>query len=197
MQAALTQGFGAPVRFTFGSSGMLARQIENGAPFDVFLSADDEFVNKLGDRVEDRFAYAAGRLAIWSKSGKYQRLGELEAAKVIAIANPATAPYGRAAKAALERAGLWERVKSRVVYAESVRQAFQFAESGNADVCLCSGTFVLSKGGTVVREAAPLRQVAARVKGSPNEAAGRVFLDWLRSRAGQAVLRQGGLEPLD
>ena len=173
---------------------MLSRQIENGAPFDVFLSADEEFVNRLGPRVEGPFVYARGRVALWSRAGKYKQLRDLETAKVIAIANPATAPYGRAAKAALEKAGLWEPLKSRIVFAESIRQAFQFAESGNADACLCSATFVLSRGGWVVREAEPLRQVAAMVKGTRKAAAAQLFLDWLRSRAGQAVLRSQGLE---
>ena len=176
---------------------MLARQIENGAPFDVFLSADEGFIDRLGERVESKFVYARGRLAIWSKSGKYSGLKDLDQAKVIAIANPGSAPYGRAARAALEKAGLWEGLKSRIVYAESVRQAFQFAESGNADVCLCSGTFVSSKGGIVVREAEPLRQVAALVGASRNAPAGRRFLAWLRSAAGQRALRQSGLESVD
>lgn len=173
---------------------MLARQIENGAPFDVFLSADEAFVNGLGPRVESKAAFAHGRLAIWSKSGKYLVLRDLSDAKVIAIANPATAPYGKAAKAALEKAGLWQSLKTRVVIAESVRQAFQFAESGNADVCLCSGTFVLSNGGVIVPEAPPLKQVAAIVRDSKNAAAGQRFLAWLQSKAGRAALRSFGFE---
>lgn len=173
---------------------MLARQIENGAPFDVFLSADEAFVDGLGERVESKTTYANGRLAIWSKSGKYLTLRDLPDSKVIAIANPATAPYGKAAKAALEKVGLWETLKSRIVIAESVRQAFQFAESGNADVCLCSGTFVLSKGGRVVPEAPALKQVAAIVKDSKNREAGRRFLAWLRSKAGREALKSFGFE---
>src|SRR5207248_177837 len=112
---------GIRVRFSFGSSGNLARQIENGAPFDVFLSANELYVSQLAstgqlDPASIR-TYAFGRLALWSKSAEFKQLDQLAAAKVrhIAIANPAHAPYGVAARQALEKAGTWKAVEPRIV----------------------------------------------------------------------------------
>ncbi len=135
---ALQKGFPqANLRFSFGSSGMLARQIEAGAPFDVFLSANEEFVMDLVKKrkihKEDVLVYATGRLGLWSKSGAIQDFEDFKKFDrvKVAIANPQHAPYGKAAKEALIRAKLWDRIEPDVIYAENVRQTMQFAESGN------------------------------------------------------------------
>jgi len=137
---------GQVVRVSFGSSGNFVSQIQQGAPFDVFLSADAEYVNRL---VASRHAdarsvtgYATGRLALWSRTDRGLSLASGLSAladpriRTIAIANPEHAPYGRAAVEALRRAGQYDRLRSRLVLGENVAQAAQFAQTGNADVAI-------------------------------------------------------------
>ena len=137
----------ARVRVTFGASGTLVAQIRNGAPFDVFLSADRDFPRRLA---EERLGgpevvYAIGRLVVWAPAGSphgaaLERSGlaglASPAVRRIAIANPAVAPFGRAAIAALRAAGILDAVRGRLVLGESVSQAAQFAESGAADAAI-------------------------------------------------------------
>jgi len=187
-------------RFTFGSSGQLARQIENGAPYELFLSANQAYAEQLvaagKAKPEDLRPYATGRLALWSKSGRFKRLEDLldPAVRHIAIANPAHAPYGEAARQALEKAGLWSRLAPKLVYAESVRQTMQFAQSGNVDVTLTSWSLVHARAGVLVRAEmhAPLTQYGVPIASSP---AGRRLLAWLIGPEGQKLLRAGGLFP--
>ncbi|MBY0504235.1 MAG: molybdate ABC transporter substrate-binding protein [Bryobacteraceae bacterium] len=198
IQTLLQQQYPGPVTFTFGSSGMLARQIENGAPFDLFLSADEYQVEPLVKKnkvdPDSRQIYAIGRVALWSKSGAYRELGDLAKAKTIAIANPLTAPYGRAAKEVLERSGLWPQVQERVVQAETTRQAYQFAESGNADVCLTAYSLVFDQGGLLVKDELhrPLRQIGVVLNKSKKRKAAAAFLDFLLSPAGRSLLATHG-----
>jgi molybdate transport system substrate-binding protein len=130
---------------TFGASGQLAEQIKAGAPFDVFLAANLKFVADLAAaefiRPASVVPYAQGTLvlAVYPESGgAIAALADLKKPEVkkIALANPAFAPYGAAGKQALERAGLWDEVAPRIVQAESVRQALQFVETGNAEAGL-------------------------------------------------------------
>jgi molybdate transport system substrate-binding protein len=133
---------GVEVKATFGASGNFFAQIANGAPFDLFLSADAEFPAKAVERgLADgqAFTYAYGKLVVWVPRGsKIDLEGKGLAAladpsvKKIAIANPEAAPYGRAARTALEKAGLYASLKDRIVMGQSVAQAAQFAQSGNA-----------------------------------------------------------------
>jgi molybdate transport system substrate-binding protein len=130
------------VSATYGASGTFLAQIANGAPFDLFLSADSEFPAKAVEKglaAGAPFPYAYGKLVVWAPKGtlpdlEKQGLAALAASSVqkIAIANPDVAPYGRAARAALEKAGLLDAVKDRLVMGQSVSQAAQFVESGNA-----------------------------------------------------------------
>jgi molybdate transport system substrate-binding protein len=132
----------------FGASGQLAAQIEAGAPFDLFLSANQKYVQALETKglVKRPVAtYAIGRLvlAVHKESdpgGKVASLPDIARPEIkkIAIANPEVAPYGAAAVQALKGAGLWEKVESKIVRAETVRQALQFVETGNAEVGLVS-----------------------------------------------------------
>ena len=133
---------GVAVRATFGASGNFFAQLANGAPFDLFLSADAEFPAKIVEKgLADgkAFTYACGKLVVWVPKGSTvdlegQGLAALAgpAVKKIAIASPELAPYGRAAKAALERAGLYHALKDRIVTGQNVSQAAQFVQSGNA-----------------------------------------------------------------
>jgi molybdate transport system substrate-binding protein len=136
---------GERVELIFGSSGLLARQIEEGAPFELFLSADETFVERLADAGWTRgrgALYAVGRIVLFAPIGSplapeegLEGLARLLAAELVprfAIANPEHAPYGRAAEAALRAHGLWEAIRPRLVLGENVAQAAQFATTGNA-----------------------------------------------------------------
>jgi molybdate transport system substrate-binding protein len=133
---------GVEVKATYGASGNFFAQIANGAPFDLFLSADAEFPARVVEKgLADgkAFTYAYGKLVVWvPKSSKLDLDGKGLAAltdpsvQKIAIASPEVAPYGRAAKAALEQAGLYQALKDRIVTGQSVSQAAQFVQSGNA-----------------------------------------------------------------
>src|SRR5206468_9754557 len=135
---------GQPVRLTFGSSGNFFAQIQNGAPFDLFLSADIDYPRRLASSgLAERGSlreYAVGRVVLWTRTDSgvdvKRGLAVLEDSRVrrIAIANPEHAPYGRAAVAALRHEGLYDRVRDKFVLGENISQAAQFADSGSADV---------------------------------------------------------------
>src|SRR5262249_18991866 len=142
------------LRITYGSSGNFFSQIQNGAPFDVFVSADVEFPNRLQaaglTEPGTLRKYAIGEIALWAPANTgfdlpKQTWNALVEARVqkIAIANPAHAPYGRAAIASLKRAGIYDRVAPKLVYGENVSQAAQFVESGNAQIGILALSLVL------------------------------------------------------
>lgn len=139
------QDSGVPVDLTFGASGLLAAQIEQGAPFDVFLAANRGFVDRLARsgavRPDSVRPYTRGTLILAVHRDAASHVASLDdltkpEVKRIALANPEVAPYGGAGKQALERAGLWDVLKPKIVQSETVRQALQFVQSGNADVGL-------------------------------------------------------------
>src|SRR5207237_972402 len=133
------------VQTSYGSSGTFFAQIVNGAPFDLFMSADTEYPRQLASREltvpASEFTYAIGRLAVWVPPGspldvEKNGLQVLVDARVthVSIANPATAPYGRAAEAAMRQSNVYDRVKPKLVLGENVAQALQFVQSGSAEV---------------------------------------------------------------
>jgi len=131
----------AKVNLTFGASGMLVQQIQNGASFDFFLAADNEFPVKLKDKgltTGSMSTYAFGKLAIYSTTLDVEKLGlealKSSAIKKIAIANPETAPYGERAVELLKSQKLYDGLKSKIVIGENISQAAQFAFTGNAEV---------------------------------------------------------------
>ena len=136
---------GANVRLSFGASGALTQQIQNGAPFDIFFSADMDYPRQLiaanQAEADSLYEYAVGKLVLWVPADSPLNLDHAgikvlldPSVKKIAIANPQHAPYGRAAVAALKHAGIYDQVSGRLVMGESVAQAAQFTESGNAQV---------------------------------------------------------------
>ena len=146
---------GTRIKLAFGSSGELTQQIENGAPFDVFFSADMDYPRQLISRGKtdptSLFRYAVGKLVLWAAADsrldlEHKGLKVLidPSVKKIAIANPQHAPYGRAAVAALKHAGLYDQVAGRLVLGENVAQAAQFVESGNAQVGLVALAHVIT-----------------------------------------------------
>jgi molybdate transport system substrate-binding protein len=208
LETQLSRGYasatGGTVRFVFGSSGMLARQIENGAPYDLFLCANEQIVRDLSAQKrlipETITAYASGRLGLWGAHGTPADPADLVNSKirVIAIANPQHAPYGAAARALLERAGLWTRLQPKVVLAENVRQAYEFAHTGNADVVITSWTLLKAESGAKLLPAGshpPIRQSGGVVTGTPRDSQARAFLHFLLGPVGQSILQGGGLYP--
>src|SRR6476620_5064682 len=145
---------GQPVRLTFGSSGNFFAQIQNGAPFDLFLSADIDYPRRLESSGKAErgslYQYAVGRIVLWTRSDSgidvKRGLAVLADARVrrIAIANPEHAPYGRAAVAALRHENLYDRMQGKLVLGENISQAAQFVQSGSADAGLIALALALS-----------------------------------------------------
>lgn len=201
---------GVRVTFSFGSSADLARQIEQGAPFDVFASADTERVEALSVRglLTDGTSavYARGRLVLWLPPGGRARVVRLEdlagpGVSKVAVARPEAAPYGRAAVEALSALDFWERVEPKVVYGQSVAQAKQFAATGNTDAAFLPRSLLRRGEGTFIEVDAglhrPLRQAAAVVRASRKQDVARKFLEFVLSAEGQALLRDYGYESPD
>jgi molybdate transport system substrate-binding protein len=202
---------GETVRLTFGSSGTLAQQILNGAPFEVFLSADESYVAKVsegGKSDGDGILYAIGRIGIFvparsklAPDSQLTGLGALLSSGRLgkfSIANPDHAPYGRAARDALVHARLWNAIRAHLVYGENVSQATQFAVSGSADGGIIPLSLALTE---PVRTAGsfvlipeswhqPLRQRAILIKGAGHTA--RAFFDFLQSADARVVFRRYG-----
>lgn len=196
---------GRAVEFSFGSSGNLEAQIANGAPFDVFASADVARVEELkADGLvlpDTQRVYARGELVlvINRESGMtIDGVDGLASADVprIAIANPAYAPYGVAAQQALERAGVLDDVQSKLIYGESVRQALQFVQSGNAPVGLVARAIaeVPEVDWTAVEPDLydAVDQAMAVLSGTEREQLARRFVDFVTGPEGQAVLQRYG-----
>lgn len=202
---------GQTVEIVFGASGTLTRQIRDGAPFEVFLAADEEFPLQLakdGLTSDDGVVYAVGRLALFAPTGSplvpdpalAGLAGLLKAGGVtrFAIANPEVAPYGRAAEAVLKKHGLWDGLRPRLVLGDSITQAAQFATTGNAVGGLLAYSLVLSpefaSRGThaVVPDGdyPPLRQRMVRLKRATPVAG--AFYDYVRSPAAREILRRHG-----
>ena len=191
--------------FTFGASGMLARQIGAGAPFDVFAAANQDYMDKLAKSgkiaPETTKIYATGQVVLWTrKSDKPapKSLKELTSARFthIALANPDHAPYGKAAREALQNLKLWNALEPKIVYGENVQQAFQFAQSGNADAALISHALTFGAAGAslpVPQELyKPLRQAIAAVRASKQPDAAKNFIQFLTGAEGRDILRKYG-----
>ena len=174
------------IRFVVGASAMLAQQIEHGAPYDVFLSANKEYVDRLASF---RKIYGVGHPAIAWKDGKRHALNDLRAdwVRTVAVPNPKLAPYGAAVVEALKRAGLWEAVEKKAVYGENVRQTLQIFSSGNTDAVLTSAT-LLPEG---VRLEIDVVQEAGAITDKPES---RRFVELLGSPEVQKVFRAHGLD---
>ncbi len=207
------QSTGIRVETTFQASAMLTTQIMNGAPFDIFLSADLGYPKRLIDGgLADGPApvtYAKGTLVLWTRKDSAlspPSLGLLRnpALKRLAIANPDRAPYGRAAVAALTRLNLYNDLKPRLVTAENIAQAAQFVDSGNADAGLISLTSAMTPrmatAGSyfvIPRDLyPPIEQGAVIISKSAHRDEARKLLNYLLSAPVQALLAKSGLTPV-
>jgi molybdate transport system substrate-binding protein len=186
------------VRFVTEASAMLAQQIENGAPYDVFLSANAQFADRLASsgKLGQPASYASGRLALLWRDGKHHSVNELtgNSVRFIALANPKLAPYGVAAQQALEHAGLWSKIKAKVVYGENVRQTLQLFDSGNADAVVTSDGLVSDRNPQLIPADwhQPIIQKAGIVSASPKQKEAALFLQFLLGPTAQAIFARHG-----
>lgn len=205
LEAPLASSFGKnhpgiEVRWVTASSAILAQQIQNGAPYDIFLSANAQYVDRLQASGKLDAAsvapYAVGRVAILWRGGKHHEINELRQnwVRFVALPNPKLAPYGVAAQQALEHAGIWEFVRQKLVYGENVRQTLQLFESGNADAVITSDSLLQGKDPQLIPAEwhKPILQKAGIVAGSPHAETAHSFLDFLRGPDGQTVFAKFG-----
>jgi molybdate transport system substrate-binding protein len=208
---------GVEASVVYGSSGNFARQIAQGAPFELFLSADEALVGWLADRGLTRDAgelYALGRIVVFAPHGSplvpdsrlenlARRLSDGSSGR-IAIANPEHAPYGRAAEQALRALGLWEAAQPRLVLGENVAQAAQFAASGSTDGGIIAYSLALApalreRGSFVLVPETlhePLRQRMVLLRGASTAA--EQLYDYVRSSGSRAILaRYGFVRPAE
>ncbi|OFX22687.1 MAG: molybdate ABC transporter substrate-binding protein [Anaeromyxobacter sp. RBG_16_69_14] len=201
---------GVEVRATYGSSGNFFSQIANGAPFDLFLAADAEFPARVVEKglAEGKaFTYAYGKLVVWVPKGSpldFDRRGLAAVTdptvKRIAIASPQLAPYGRAAQAALQAAGVYDAVKDRIVLGQTVSQAAQFVESGNAQIgflpqSLASVPPLSDEGRSwlVPPSIYPrIEQAGVVLKGAKSATLARALAAFITGAAGRAALEKHG-----
>lgn len=223
VQVAVASNFTAPVQAlapgfekatghtlvaSFGATGQFYAQIKNGAPFQVFLAADDSTPAKLESEGEiapgSRFTYAIGKLALWSPKDDYvDEKGDVLKQNTFAhlsIANPKTAPYGLAATQTLEKLGLTEMLKGKIVEGTNITQAFQFVSSGNAELGFVALSQIF-KDGKVTEGSAwmvpegmydPIRQDAVILKGAANDAAAKAFVDYLKTPEAAKIIESFG-----
>jgi molybdate transport system substrate-binding protein len=197
MKVALEVQWEGEVEFLVAPSGQLARQIEEGAPLDLILTADEEWTTKLHEKrlVGEPVMISKARLALWfpTAAKDQEASAALRDARVIAIANPDLAPFGKAAKAWLAEEGLLADLEPRLVYPESVAQVLQFGESGNADACFLPLPMVLTTG---IKFSLPpvLAQTAALVVSTDQPAEAREFLQRFRTAEVQRALQDLGYE---
>ncbi|SRR5579885_415158 len=201
---------GETLRISYGSSGNFFAQIKNGAPYDVFFSADVQYPEKLeGAGLSEPgsiYEYAAGRIVLWeldsSKVDLSRGFGALLDPDVhkIAVANPEHAPYGRAAIAALRHEGVYDRIKGKIVMGEDIAQTAQFVQSGNADVGIVALSLALappmrSRGRYAeipVSDYPPIIQAAVIIKTSSHKELARRFLDFMKEPPTVAQMAQFG-----
>jgi molybdate transport system substrate-binding protein len=197
---------------SYGSSGNFFAQIQNGAPFDVFFSADVDYPKRLvasgHAETDSLYEYATGHLVVWTRSDSgidvTHGLSSVTDDRVrrVAIANPQYAPYGRAAVAALQHEQLYERVKGKLVLGENLSQTAQFAQTGNAQVGIISLSLALGpalKSGKYVEIPTtfhpPIQQAAVVLSGSKNKSAARQLLAYLKRPESAKLLHTFGFAP--
>ena len=198
---------GIPVVLSFGGTANLTMQAEHGAPFDVLAAADVAHINQLDKEglltPESKALYARGRLALWVPAGSAAHVERVEdlkngGVKVVAIANPKLAPYGAAAVESLRKLGLWGAVGPKVVYAETISAAKQYAATGNADAAFTAYSLVVRGDGKAIVIPdylhAPIDQALGVLKSSEHQGEARRFVQFLLGPAGREILTRSGYE---
>ena len=200
--AAFERETGIHCVLSFASTSQLAQQIEERAPFDVFAAADVDHAVALESKgllvPGTRSLYAIGILALWSPNNTAHRLADLTRpeVRVIAIAKPELAPYGKAAVETLQAAGIWAAVKPKIVYAPNVGMVRQYGASGNADAVFTALSLVRRVAGTVVsidaKMHAPIEQELGVVAGTAHPVEARAFRRYVTDGRGRDILASAG-----
>jgi molybdate transport system substrate-binding protein len=201
---------GHRVVFNYGSTGNLAQQIRRGAPADVFAAANQTFLDELVAEglvlADTRALYARGFLVLWSRADMpvaVESMEELIDAGVrrVAIANPGHAPYGIAARQALEAAGVWDALGDRLILGEDVNQTFQYANTGNVDVAITALSLALApqhRGGRWAPVPSdlhdPIDQAMGVVASSRRPEAARAFVDFVTGSRGRPIMERYGFQ---
>jgi len=204
---------GKKIQVSYGSSGNFFAQIQNGAPFDIFMSADIDYPRKLeATGLADAgslYKYAVGQIVIWTPADAPLDIAKLgwnallqQSVAKIAIANPEHAPYGRAAIAALRSAGIYDQVRTKLVYGENIAQAAQFVASGNAQAGILALSLALSlpmrsgkRWEVPPNSYPPIEQAAIILKTAKHKAEAQGFLTFLKSSAAAKILDSSGFSP--
>ena len=210
IKTAFEKKYGKKVKIVVGSSGKLTAQIREGAPFDVFVSADTKYpleIYKNGGAAIEPKVYALGSLVLWSKNLTPENLSfdklKDNSVKKIAIPNPQNAPYGVAAEQAMQKLNILAEVKSKLVYGESIAQTAQYIISGSVEVGFNALSIVLSpemkgKGGYITVDSTlyePIKQAAILLKhseGSPKKEGSEQFYEFLYSSEAKAIFKKYG-----
>jgi molybdate transport system substrate-binding protein len=199
------QETGNKVTFNLGSTGQLAQQIERGAPVDLFAAANKKFVEALDKDglivSETKALYGVGRLTLWQREGSTLELTDIKdltkpAVKRVAIANPSHAPYGVAAREALQAAGLWDEIQPKLILGENIKQTQQYAETGNVEVAIAALSISIGKPGkwTLIPAALhkPLEQMLAVPKSAPHPEVAKQFAAFINGEKGRPLMRKYG-----
>lgn len=200
-----TNETGIKIEYTFGSTGLLTQQIQEGAPFDLFAAAHESYIDKLieGDAVDtnSKEYYAIGRMVLMASDSNVRQLDSSflldPNTKTITIANPEHAPYGKAAKETLESWGIWEEIQPKLVFAENIRQAYQFVESENADVGFIALSLMNEEFNYELIDEAnhkPILQALALPKQSEQPELSKQLADFIISSRGQEILESYGFD---
>ncbi len=202
---AYEQETGNKLVFNFGSTGQLAQQIDKGAPVDLFAAADVSYLDALDEQgllvAGTKQVYAQGRITVWTGAGsplRVERLEELIDPRIrhIAIANPDHAPYGVAARQAMQSAGVWEPLRDKLVLAENAAQTLQYAQTGNVDAAIVPLSLSIQNGGrwTLIPGDAhkPIIQALAVIAGTKHETEAREFAGYITGPRARPIMRKYG-----
>lgn len=205
MGAAFRKQTGIEVVLSYAATAQLSHQIDSGAPFDVFAAADTEHVDQLIQKgrivADSRAIYARGQLALWVPPVEKSEVRELKdltrpEIRFIAIAQPALAPYGAAAVEAMKASGIWEALQPKIVYANDIRMARQYAATGNANAALTAYSLVLKERGTVLKIDSKLYtaidQALGVVASSRQSTEARQFTAFVLGSEGRSIFSKGG-----
>jgi molybdate transport system substrate-binding protein len=203
LSAAFEKNTGIHIVPSFGATAQLTQQIENGAPFDVFLSADvehiDELISKQFVIPNTRVLYTRGQLVVWApRSPALHSLTDLTKPEVhaIAVAKPELAPYGAAAIEVLKASKLWDQIEKKIVYAPSISIAKQYADTGNAEAAFTALALTIKESGNQFpvdgKLHKPIDQALAIVKDSKDQKDARAFIAFLSSSDGRAIFKRFG-----
>lgn len=200
-----TEATGIGVEFNFGSTGQLAQQIIAGAPVDVFAAANVDVIDQLDGQglilTDTRALYARGRITLWTRSDSGLEITDLSqltdpGIERIAIANPDHAPYGVAAREAMQSAGVWDAVQDKLVLGENISDALRLAQTGNVDVAIVALSLSLESDGrwTLIEETLhePIDQALAVMAVTDHELEARAFCDFVNGAQGREIMRRYG-----